>query len=495
MADFLIGNLPHVITDMQNKLSFKIKTAYGAGSFLEAGFYNFATSYFLLYLSSVALLSPELAGLVCSGAVLFEALGGILAGRISDRFTGKNGRRRPFMITSSFFLLLLFNGIFIDYGGNDFLRAIIYFCLISLFWLFYSVFYVPYIALGAEICSDYEERTSLRTYARFFAILGNLLCTVATFLMVGKLTDWGLSTQTAWKLYAFIISAVCCFTGVYSWKMTAGLEPETHSLPKETEKEPFWEVLKDYFDLMKLKSFFLVITSRSLFILAYTFYTSSMTYFVKYNLNLSDAGASSTFLVGIAASLISMPVISWLAKIIGKQQQIIASLLISAAGSILLYVTGIDTYSKVLLYVCLFTFAHSNCWQLFYSIFYDISEVDEFVNGKRREGSISSLISVLGTIMVSVGIWITGILLDAAGYNASLAQQTSHTLQAIEMTFVLLPSLCLLLAAIVLKLYPMTKERFDILKQAIQAKNAGEDLNPLLPKIRCLFWKHELKKK
>ena len=384
---------------MQEKFGFKIKTGYGAGSFLEAGFYNFATSYFLLYLSSVAFLSSELAGFVCSGAVLFEAVGGMIAGRISDRFKGKNGRRRPFMITSSFFLLLLFNGIFIDYGGSDFLRAIIYFCLISLFWFFYSVYYVPYIALGAEICSDYDERTSLRTYARFFAILGNLLCTAATFLMVGMLTNAGLTSQAAWKLYGFLISAACCFSGVLSWKLTSGLEPESHTLSEEGNAEPFWEVLKDYFDLMKLKSFFLVITSRSLFILAYTLYTSSMTYFVKYNLNLSDVGASSTFFIGIAASLGSMPLISWLAKIIGKQQQIISSLVFSAAGSIILYFTGIDSYGKVLLYVCLFTFAHSNCWQLFYSIFYDISEVDEFINSKRREGSISSLISVLGTIM------------------------------------------------------------------------------------------------
>ena len=478
---------------MQTRMNFKIKTGYGAGSFLEAGFYNFATSYFLLYLSSVALLTPEMAGLVCSGAVLFEAIGGVIAGRISDRYTGKNGRRRPFMIVSSLLLFLFFNGIFLDYGCSDLLRSIIYFCLISLFWFFYSVYYVPYIALGAEICSDYEERTSLRTYARFFAILGNLVCTAATFMIVGALNDAGLTPHRAWQLFAFLVAATCCISGIISWKMTAGLEPAEHSINNNAVSEPFWKVLKDYFDLMKLKSFFLVTASRSLFLLAYTFYTTSMTYFVKYNLNLSDVGASSTFFMGIAASLVSMPIISWLAKIIGKQQQIIFSLLFSSVGSMLLYFTGVDTYGKVLIYVCLFSYAHSNCWQLFYSIFYDISEVDEFANGKRREGSISSLTSVMGTIMVSVSIWITGILLKAADYDATLLQQSEETLKVIEFAFIMLPSICLILAAVVLKLYPMNKERFEILKEAIKAKQEGRSVEKYLPEIGILFWKRELK--
>ena len=164
-------------------------------------------------------------------------------------------------------------------------------------------------------------------------------------------------------------------------------------------------------------------------------------------------------------------------------------------SSIILYLSGIDSYGKVLIYVCLFTYAHSNCWQLFYSIFYDISEVDEFINDKRREGSISSLTSVLGTIMVSIGIWVTGFLLEVSGFDASLPQQAEGTLQTIQMTFVLLPSIFMVIAAVILKMYPMTKERFEILKQAIAAKRAGENPDPLLPQIRNLFWKRELEKK
>lgn len=47
---------------MKNMLNTQRKLSYGAGSFWEAGLYNFMTTFLLLYMTGVVMLPPDLAG-------------------------------------------------------------------------------------------------------------------------------------------------------------------------------------------------------------------------------------------------------------------------------------------------------------------------------------------------------------------------------------------------------------------------------------------------
>ena len=86
-----------------------------------------------------------------------------------------------------------------------------------------------------------------------------------------------------------------------------------------------------------------------------------------------------------------------------------------------------------------------------------------------------SMVSVLGTLCTSVAVQLFGLALDLAGYDAALASQPGAVTTFLSAAYVLTPSLCFLAGALALLRFPIDKDTFNALKQAVMKKNAGED--------------------
>lgn len=114
-------------------------------------------------------------------------------------------------------------------------------------------------------------------------------------------------------------------------------------------------------------------------------------------------------------------------------------------------------------------------WTLYYSMMYDISEVDEFVNGKRREGSITSIMSFCQKLGSAVALQVVGVILQIGGYDASAEVQTEGALQSIMQLNTLIPGIIGILGAVIMFAYPLDGKRFAKLKAALAAKNNGEE--------------------
>jgi Na+/melibiose symporter-like transporter len=76
---------------------------------------------------------------------------------------------------------------FITVQASIWVQIIYYVLMGSLFWIAYSLFYIPYTALGAEIALDYDGRTKLRSITRVFTIMGTFLANVCPLLAIGIL--------------------------------------------------------------------------------------------------------------------------------------------------------------------------------------------------------------------------------------------------------------------------------------------------------------------
>jgi GPH family glycoside/pentoside/hexuronide:cation symporter len=121
-------------------------------------------AFVLFYYKQVLGLSGTLTGLAIAISVIWDALSDPLVGAWSDNLRSRWGRRHPLMIASVLPMALSFILLF---APPDFVMEAEY----SLFfWLLGCVillrtaltfFQVPFLALGAEITSDYHERTRL----------------------------------------------------------------------------------------------------------------------------------------------------------------------------------------------------------------------------------------------------------------------------------------------------------------------------------------------
>ena len=470
-----------------NKITY---FSYGLGGLAEAGLYQYITTFQLIFLTGVVKIPPATAGTITSAAILLEAVCCFVVGHLSDNLRWRYGRRRPFILLSVFLLPAALIANFITVNASAEVQFIYYVLAGALFWIAYSLFYIPYTALGAEIALDYDARTKLRSITRIFSISGTFLANVCPLLAIGVLIKVGVADGQAWLLFTVSISLLVGIGIYFCWHHTCGTErvqflenSEDRKSMKKQLLEDFICILKDFYQLMCLKTMAILIGTKVVFMFGFTLYTSGMMFFMQYGLNLDIRVTSTVYMVSIIASILFTPIITHWAVRGGKKSLISGAMSISGACGVLLSVVGVDNYAISLLYVIVFTFGQAAFWQISSAMFYDVAEVDEYVNGKRREGAIIAFQSIVGTLSTALGLQTIGLLLKLAGFNEALSIQPLETVKMLENIFVLFPSLCFLAATLTLIAYPLSKKRFDLLQQALYLRSRGEDYSQLKTNI------------
>jgi GPH family glycoside/pentoside/hexuronide:cation symporter len=100
-------------------------------------------------------------------------------------------------------------------------------------------------------------------------------------------------------------------------------------------------------------------------------------------------------------------------------------------------------------------------WQLMPAIIYDICELDELENGKRREGAIVSLLSLAEALSSAISMQLLGLVLDLSGFVGEAATQTPQALAAVKAVFMLTPAAMFIITAILMWRYPIGKKEFE----------------------------------
>lgn len=146
----------------------------------------------------------------------------------------------------------------------------------------------------------------------------------------------------------------------------------------------------------------------------------------------------------------------------------------NAVGVIFTF-TGFPSFGVWLVFVSIFAFGNCAFWTLYYSMMYDISELDEFKNGTRREGIISALMSFFQKLGAAIATWVMGLLLSAGGYDGTAAVQSESALHMIKYLVTVLPAALAIIAALLAIAYPITGKRFDALLEALKLKREGKE--------------------
>jgi Na+/melibiose symporter-like transporter len=193
----------------QQGLRVRTKAAYAIGASGEAAITAIFNTFNFLFYNNVLGLSGTLCGLAVTVAMVFDALSDPLVGGLSDRWRSRFGRCHPFLYASALPAGLFFVCIYSPPAGLEQLGLFAWFTTSTvLLRTAMTLYYVPHLALGAEMTTGYAERSVLMSYNTIFGL-------VSTF-GVGYIAWWYFGTlekETADRdAYATIASVVACFS-------------------------------------------------------------------------------------------------------------------------------------------------------------------------------------------------------------------------------------------------------------------------------------------
>ena len=244
------------------KIKWKEKFFYGLGD-LSANILLAAFSFYLLFfMVSIGGLKPALASLVFLVAKIWDAITDVWMGRISDNTKSKFGKRRVYMIFGAVPFGLMFIILWLcpfSVETSQLVKFVYYLMAYCLFNTTYTIVYVPYNSLTANITDDYDQRSSLTTVRIVLANVGLILGAALFGLFAGDNTvfsdlfvDAGYSRFEAIKNSYLVSSAIFGLLASVTM-LISGLNVKERYTGNE-EKNPYG-LFKTLSQFIKMKEF------------------------------------------------------------------------------------------------------------------------------------------------------------------------------------------------------------------------------------------------
>jgi glycoside/pentoside/hexuronide:cation symporter, GPH family len=445
------------------KMNLSTKLAFGAGDAGTALTAMVLISYLSPFLTDVAGLSPQLAGLTQLVGKVWDSVNDPMVGILSDRTQSKRGRRYPWMIWGAipFGLFFFSQWLVPNFGAGQQWGLFWYYTAVSiLFNAFYTVVNLPYTALTAELTQDYDERTSLNSFRFSFSIGASILA-----LIIGLVTAQIFKDQQVRYLVLGGVCAVLSVLPVYwcVWgtqkqsKAMAAIDPELG----QSVSMPIVKQIKVAFSNVP---FLYVVGIYLCSWMAVQLTAGIIPYYVKSWMRLPEFHVSTVLLAVQGTAMGMLFFWSRVSARYGKKAVYFMGMslwLIAQVG-----LASIQPGQTVLLYVLavMAGFGVSTAYLIPWSMLPDVIELDELNTGQRREGVFYSFIVFLQKICLGLAVNQVLQSLGSNGYipptkDIPMPVQPQAVLDVIRQVVGVLPAFALIIGMVLAYFYPITKAK------------------------------------
>jgi GPH family glycoside/pentoside/hexuronide:cation symporter len=393
-------------------------------------------------------------------------------GNVSDNTRSRFGRRRPWLALGSLLAGLFCALMWMPPTSFGPTGHFVYFLLISiLFFTAYTVFSVPYNALGFEMTSDYDERTSVMSYKTFVMNIGSTLFLPWVYKMCFIDAFGGTILQGA-RVVGIMIGVLIFVFGL----LPAMLCRERAESQKQ-EKIKLLPALKYTF---KNKSFLMVAGTVFCILMAIFLAFPLMMYI---NLAIVFAGegidaAKESFAtingtyntVYGALGIVAVPVINLLSKKFGKRHTLIGGLSMVAVAFALSPLLFSARIPYLQLVIAILASPGLSCvWVLTSSMLADVTDEDELTTGLRREGMFGAAFGLIVKLGIAGVLAVSGLIIEWSGFDAEIATQTAYTVCFLRFFFAATPLLFLAIAITLTVKFPLTRQRMGEIQAQLKA--------------------------
>ncbi len=366
----------HHETLEKDRVSTGGKVAYGMGAVAENAMQNAVTNMANPFFNVALNVAPSLLGIAVMLFRLWDAITDPIMGWISDRTRSRFGRRRPYIICGAIAGGLLFALMWWCPRGMSTTFYFSWYMMVSiLFYTAFTVFGVPYVALGYELSPDYHERTRVMSFRTGFQSIAGF-CIQWLFWLTQR--DCFEDTVDGMRWVGIGFGALMIIMGVvpglFLKERTLTLEEQSAN----TEKSRF----KDVLSVFKTKPFLYVLAALVTAITGMFLVITFGFYINVYYIFGGDLKAASTVLgvsgtVYHASCIASVPLIAWTSTKLGKKSALLIFLVLAALGSSLKWwLFTPDNPWLQLITVVLIAPGLSGVWRLLSSMTADVTDWD-----------------------------------------------------------------------------------------------------------------------
>jgi len=438
------------------KLSFFEKIGYGSG---DAAVNVVISSMFLIitfFYTDVFGLKPKDMAILFLLVRFIDALADPIMGLITDKFTTRWGRYRPYFL----FLSVPFGiSVFLTFTTPDFdyTGKLIYAYVTYIFVnLMFTTVTIPYISLIGVLTSDSKERLSANGFRLFFAKIAAFLVSIVVPILAEKLgkDDLARGYQLAMGIMALLgtlLFLFCFFT-------------TKERVEHEVDQKPVSEQLKLLFKNGQWTLLFGVCFFGTV---GYVIRGSVAIFYAKYFLG-GDASVQSTFMAtGVTAAILAMPVSTYITKHYCKVKLFKYTQLAVGAISLVMYF-AVKPGDMVLAYVLYFilSFVVDLHAPVFWSAIAEAVDYGHAETGKRVSGLSFGGISFAQKAGMGVAGAAVGYLLDFFEYTPD-GVQNETTLVGLALMLTIIPGVFHVIMGGLMFRYKITDEYYETIKKKL----------------------------
>ncbi|MEO0574274.1 MAG: MFS transporter [Pseudomonadota bacterium] len=487
-----MSNTEHNLTAPEDRIPFKQKVAYGFGAFtnnLLADAYGRMSIVLNLGLG----MNPALAGLVTSLPRIVDAITDPLMGYTSDNTKSRWGRRRPYIFVGAFLVGLIFALMWQFPSGKSEMYYFWFFLAASvLFFLAYTIFITPWVALGYEMTPDYHERTRLMGLQNFMGSTAYLVTPWVTAIMADKRFFDDLVDGAAGLgiIIGVIVVAIGVLPAIFVRERASyDDDEETDDADKESVGAAFARNMKGFIGgfitSLRFRPFLKLCIATFLVFNGFMLISSFQSYVIIYyifagdtELGLRWVGLSGT--VQAFSSFFVIAIVTYTATRFGKRKTFFAAIGISMVGySLKWFCYNPDMPWLLLVPAPLMAFGLGALFTLMPSMVADVVDADELNTNERREGMYGSIFWWVVKLGVAAALAAGGFLLNATGFDVELGgNQAESTLVMLRFYDAFIPVATSAIAIWAIASFSITEERAHEIRAELEARRGSLDATP-----------------
>jgi len=457
---------------MENKLRASKAAVffYGFGDLASQFVWTFVGSYLTLYYTDIVGLAPAIVSAILLGARIWDAVNDPMMGAIAENTRSKLGRFRPYIMFGcpalAVFAVLTFTAPFGN-GAAGVIWATVTYVIAG---MLYTLVNIPYGALSSVMTEDSSQRNVINTSRNIGMNLGMVIVNGASAGMA--LAFSGKGAQVASGHGYFMTAIVYSIIAVPLFILVGATAKEVVQPRKSEKRISFKDTVKN---LVGNKYLMIITVVMILQMTAFMGRIAVTAFYVIYCLGSFTMIALIMTIPSIGGILGSF-FVPYFVKKCGKRNALIISMMIQAAGLLVIYFAPFDNIPMVLVGCGIFGIFNIG-FPMSLSMVADSVDYMEYKTGVRTDGTAYATYGLATKIGNALGGSIGVLLLGAFGYVAN-QPQTPEAMKGINIVVNLIPAIMFVLASAACLLWRMSDKDADEIREKLH-KYHNDEKGPL----------------